>query len=93
MTDLPRESLSVVQVMNQGVYVAALLHLTAHSSEAVVRRALKLLTASISSLTPQDKVNGLQHAPIICTVLAHVVQQIAIVSDNVLHMPTTHFGA
>ena len=33
-----------VQVMQGGAYVAALLRLCRHSSEAVIRRALKLIT-------------------------------------------------
>lgn len=40
--------------MNGGAYVSALLQLTQHPSEAVIRRALKLLTASLTKLGQQD---------------------------------------
>ncbi len=43
-----------LQVMNGGTYVSALLQLTQHPSEAVIRRALKLLTASLAKLGQQD---------------------------------------
>ena len=43
-----------MQVMNGGTYVSALLQLTQHPSEAVIRRALKLLTASLAKLGQQD---------------------------------------
>ena len=45
---------SDVQVMNGGTYASALLQLTQHPSEAVIRRALKLLTASLTKLGQQD---------------------------------------
>lgn len=44
----------VLQVMHGGVYMAALLRLTAHPSEAVIRRALKLLTTSLASISQHD---------------------------------------
>ncbi len=40
--------------MSGGTYVSALLQLTQHPSEAVIRRALKLLTASLTKLGQQD---------------------------------------
>ena len=40
----------LMQVMNGGAYVAALLRLTHHPSEAVIRRALKLVTTSLAKL-------------------------------------------
>lgn len=40
--------------MNGGAYVSALLQLTQHPSEAVIRRALKLLTASLTKVGQQD---------------------------------------
>lgn len=43
-----------MQVMHGGRYVSALLQLTQHPSEAVIRRALKLLTASLAKLGQQD---------------------------------------
>ncbi len=40
--------------MDGGAYVAALLRLTQHPSEAVIRRALKLVTTSLAKLGQQD---------------------------------------
>ena len=40
--------------MNGGTYVSALLQLTQHPSEAVIRRALKLFTARFAKLSQQD---------------------------------------
>lgn len=44
-----------VQVMQGGAYVAALLRLCRHSSEAVIRRALKLITTSVAKLSLQEQ--------------------------------------
>ena len=44
-----------VQVMEGGAYIAALLRLCCHSSESVIRRALKLITASVAKLSLQEQ--------------------------------------
>ena len=41
--------------MEGGAYIAALLRLCRHSSEAVVRRALKLITTSVAKLSLQEQ--------------------------------------
>ena len=41
--------------MEGGAYIAALLRLCHHPSEAVVRRALKLITTSVSKLSLQEQ--------------------------------------
>ena len=41
--------------MEGGAYIAALLRLCHHSSEAVIRRALKLITTSIAKLGLQEQ--------------------------------------
>lgn len=44
-----------LQVMEGGAYIAALLRLCRHSSEAVIRRALKLITTSVAKLSLQEQ--------------------------------------
>ena len=41
--------------MEGGAYIAALLRLCRHSSEAVIRRALKLITTSVAKLSLQEQ--------------------------------------
>ena len=41
--------------MDGAAYIAALLRLCRHSSEAVIRRALKLITTSVAKLSLQEQ--------------------------------------
>lgn len=61
--------------MEGGAYIAALLRLCRHSSESVIRRALKLITASVAKLKLQEQPDSKVTAPIFGTCFNRAVFQ------------------